>query len=354
MRNGTRPLALLAATIAALAAGAGEASAQHSRRDPLTEAVAKTRDSVVAIRYKGGKNEAVGSGVIIDERGFIVTNRHVVGSSKSLLVRLAGGAEVPATILVSDANTDLAVLRITVKQKLKALPLAPASDLILAEQVFAIGHPFNYSFTVTRGIISALNREIELPDGKTLTGIIQTDASINPGNSGGPLMNINGEMIGINVALRSGAQGIAFAINTDTIKAVLRRYLSAEKVAGVSHGLDVQERVVGEVGERSKVVVAGLQQEFPAAKAGMQSGDEIVAIGKLAVHNSFDVERALWHMQPGEQISVRVARGGKQMTLTMTLAGGRSVQTAAAATRHANGGGRTGNRSVAQTAAPRR
>jgi serine protease Do len=354
MRSGAKASSIIALTLAALVVGAGDSRAQHSRRDPLTEAVAKTRDSVVAIKYKGGKNEAVGSGVIIDERGFVVTNRHVIGSGKTLLVRLAGGVEVPAAILVSDSNTDLAVLRIRVKQKLQALTLAPASDLILAEQVFAIGHPFNYSFTVTRGIISALDREIELPDGKTLTGIIQTDASINPGNSGGPLMNINGEMIGINVALRSGAQGIAFAINTDTVKAVLRRFLSAEKVAGVSHGLDVQERVVGEVGDRSKVVVAGLRQELPAARAGMKNGDEIVAIGKLAVHNSFDVERALWHTQPGEKISVKVARGGKEMTLTMTLTGdgGGGVQIAAG--RPASGGARRKNATVAQTAAPRR
>jgi serine protease Do len=352
MRTGTKAPSLFALTLAALVAAAGVARAQHSRRDPLTEAVAKTRDSVVAVKYKG-KTEAIGSGVILDERGFIVTNRHVVGTGKTLLVCLPGGAEVAATVLVSDAKTDLAVLRINTKQKLKALQLAPANDLILAEQVFAIGHPFNYSYTVTRGIISALDREIELPSGNVLAGVIQTDASINPGNSGGPLLNINGEMIGINVALRSGAQGIAFAINTDTIKAVLRRFLSAEKVAGVSHGLDVQERVVGEVGERQKVVVAGLRQEMPAAKAGLQSGDEIVAIGRLRVQNSFDVERALWHAHPGEDVPVQVAREGRQITLTMTLTGGgRGVQTASE--RRSEGGARNGKNVLAQTAAPRR
>ncbi len=354
MRNGAKVSSIVALSLAALVIGAGGAHAQHSRRDPLTEAVAKTRDSVVAIKYKGGKNEAVGSGVVIDERGFVVTNRHVIGTNKTLLVRLADGTELPASILVSDSNTDLAVLRIRVSRKLKALPLAPASDLILAEQVFAIGHPFNYSFTVTRGIISALNREIELPDGHLLAGIIQTDASINPGNSGGPLLNINGELIGINVALRSGAQGIAFAINTDTIKSVLSRFLSAEKVAGVNHGLDVQERVVGEVGERQKVVVAGLKDEA-ASRSGLKSGDEIVAVGKLPVHNRFDLERALWHTQPGEQISVRVSRAGKQMTLTMTLTGGsgRNAQYAAAG-RNAPSTTRGGTNAVAQTAAPRR
>jgi serine protease Do len=344
MRNGTKASTLAALTLVALFAATGaEARAQYSRRDALTEAVAKTRDSVVAIKYKGGKREAVGTGVILDERGFVVTNRHVLGTGKALLVCLAGGTELDATVLVSDASTDLAVLRVVTQQKLKALRLAPSSDLILAEQVFAIGHPFDYSFTVTRGIISALNREIELPDGRTLAGVIQTDASINPGNSGGPLLNINGEMIGINTALRSGAQGIAFAINADTIKAVLSRHLSAEKVAGVSHGLDVLEKVVNEVGERQKVVVAGLQQELPAAKAGLKSGDEILAIGKLAVHNSFDIERALWHTQPGQQISVRVAREGKQVTLTMTLTSGsdRGVQTAASR-RPANASAPTG------------
>jgi serine protease Do len=354
MRNGAKALTFSALTLAGLVIGAGVAQAQHSRRDPLTEAVAKSRDGVVAIKYKGGKNEAVGSGVILDDRGFIVTNRHVIGSGKTLLVRLSNGTELPAKILVSDADTDLAVLRITTKLKLKALPLAPASDLILAEQVFAIGHPFNYSFTVTRGIISALDREIELPDGRSLSGIIQTDASINPGNSGGPLLNINGEMIGINVALRSGAQGIAFAINTDTVKSVLNRFLSAEKVAGVSHGLDVQERVTGEVGERQKVVVAGLRQELPGAKAGLKSGDELVAIGRLPVRNCFDVERALWHTHPGEKIDVQVAREGKQITLTMTLSGGREQAAQLASAKRSGSGDRGGKTTVAQTAAPRR
>jgi serine protease Do len=336
MRNEFKALFFEALALAALVLEAAVARPQHSRRDALTEAVAKTRDSVVTIRRQDGKKEDMNSGVVIDDRGFIVTNRHVIGTGNAVVVRLADGTDVPAKVLVSDATSDLAVLRIRTKQRLKALPLAPASDLILAEQVFAIGHPHNYGYTVTRGIISALNREIKLPNGEVLTGAVQTDASINRGNSGGPLVNINGELIGINVAIRSDAHGIAFAINADTVKDVLSRHLSAERVARVSHGIDIRERVVGEVGNRQKVVATGLRQELPAAKAGLQNGDEILAIGRLSVQNRFDVERALWHTQPGEQIGVHVARGGKQITLTLTLAGVTDV-----GLQYAHPGGRT-------------
>jgi serine protease Do len=321
MTNDVKALSVCVLTLTAFVIDARVAGAQYSRRDAITEAVAKTRDSVVAVSRQGGKKEDGGCGVVIDGRGFIVTNRHVIGTGKAVVVRLADGTKVPADVLASDVATDLAVLRIHTKEPLKALPLAPASDLILAERVFAIGHPFDYSYTVTRGIISALHREIELPNGKVLTGVIQTDASINRGNSGGPLVNINGELIGINFAIRSDAHGIAFAINADTVKDMLSRHLSAEKIAGVSHGFEVQERVLGEIGKRQQVVVTGLRQDLPAAEAGLRIGDELVAIGRLSVRNRFDVERALWHTQPGEKISVRVARGNKQLTLTMTLTG---------------------------------
>src|SRR5205085_2088984 len=122
---------------------------------------------------------------------------------------------------------DLAVLRIRSNKKLAALPLAPVDDLMVGETVIAVGHPFGYTNTVSVGIVSALGREITMPTGDVLNGLIQTNASINPGNSGGPLLNVNGEFIGVNVALREGAQGIAFAINTGTVKSFLRQHLSA-------------------------------------------------------------------------------------------------------------------------------
>jgi serine protease Do len=187
-----------------------------------------------------GSNQAnkgmAGTGVIVDERGYIVTNRHVVAGATQVLVRLADDRELPAQIVVADKNTDLAILKINSPTKLPALHLGRSDDMEVGEDVIAVGHPYGYSFTVTRGIVSALGRKIELPTGAVLTGLIQTDAAINPGNSGGPLLNIDGEFIGINTALRDGANGIAFAINTGTIKNMLSEKLGALQVAGVGHG----------------------------------------------------------------------------------------------------------------------
>jgi serine protease Do len=317
-----RPL-MSAALLAAICCGApAGAKAQHSRRSPIVEAVQKTRGSIVTIRVcqrYAGRSTITGTGVIVDERGFVVTNRHVVGSSSQVMVQLADGTDLPARVLLRDSSCDLAVLRVRAGRKLPALALAPVSDLMVGETVIAIGHPYGYVNTVSTGIISALNREITMPSGEVLTGLIQTDASINPGNSGGPLLNINGELIGINAALREGAQGIAFAINAGTVRQMLSRHLSAQNVAGVSHGLACAEKVLGETGDRQRVVVADVAEETPAAAAGVQKGDEILAVAARPVANRFDVERALWEKHPGEKVALKVRRQGKELTVTLTL-----------------------------------
>ncbi len=222
------------------------------------EAVDKTKESIVTIKVAraNAAKDTVGTGVIIDERGYIVTNRHVVGTSTHVRVRLFSGKELAAAVVWSDTAYDLAVLRVDAGKKLNPLNLAPAADLMVGETVIAVGHPFGYTNTVSTGIISALGREIAMPSGDTLQGLIQTNASINPGNSGGPLLNINGELIGINVALRDGAQGIAFAINAGTVKDALSQHLSSEKIAGINHGLSCEEKILGETGDRQRVVVA--------------------------------------------------------------------------------------------------
>jgi S1-C subfamily serine protease len=227
---------------------ASDAAAQDVlRSNAAVKAIRKVKPSVVALKVPGSGNKGpVGTGVIIDERGYIVTSRHVVCGADKVVVRLLDDTELCAKVIVSDVNRDLAILKVSAGKKLPALPLGPAGDIEVGEDVMAIGHPYGYAFTVSRGIVSALERSIELPNGVTLTGMIQTDAAINPGNSGGPLININGEFIGIVTALRDGAQNIAFATNTDTIKRVLAEKLSALKIAGVSHGLQVEEKVIAE------------------------------------------------------------------------------------------------------------
>lgn len=314
-----RHLLSLAVAAILLAAPAFANEPSFARRNPVVNAVQKTKQAIVTIRVPrpNGAKDMIGTGVIIDERGLIVTNKHVVGVSKQVNVHLADNFQLTGEVLVAEASKDLAVVRIKTDRKLAFLPLAPTEDLMVGESVIAVGHPFGYTNTVSTGIVSALNREITMPTGDLLKGLIQTDASINPGNSGGPLLNINGELIGINVALREGAQGIAFAINARTVKELLSQNLSAMKVAGVNHGLTVAEKVVGETGgDRQRVVVAGFQGK------GLQSGDEILAVASRQVGNSFDVERALWNTKPGDHVELKVIREGKEMTVTLVLATG--------------------------------
>jgi serine protease Do len=314
--------------------GAGtESRAQYSRRTPIVEAVQKTRPSIITIKAmkqgQWGSKEVVGTGVIIDDRGFAVTNRHVVARAQSLTVHLADGNSVKAIVHTEDPRHDLAILRLQSGRKYQALGLAPGSDLMIGETVIAVGHPFGYTNTVSTGIVSALGREITMPEGEVLTNLIQTNASINPGNSGGPLLNINGELIGINVALREGAQGIAFALNADTVQAVLSKHLSAANVAHVGHGLACRE-VVGAGKVRQQVVVDRVAEQSAAAKAGLQKGDVVLKLGARAVSNRFDLERALWGYKAGDKIEAAILRAGKETHVALTLTEGGDSNVASA------------------------
>jgi serine protease Do len=309
---------VLAGLLAVGFLGAGtETQAQYQRRTPIVEAVQKTRQGIVSLKVKrtGSHKDVVGTGVIVDERGVIVTNRHVVVSAEHVTVRLSDGAELLGEVVVEDGSHDLAVVRIKAGKRLQALPLGPASDLMVGETVIAVGHPFGYTNTVSTGIVSALGREITMPSGETIGNLIQTNASINPGNSGGPLLNINGEVIGINVALRDGAQGIAFALNADTVQQVLSKHLSALKMSGIQHGLACKEKVAEEGAARQHVVVE-------EAATGLKSGDEIVRVGDRSVANRFDVERALWDYKPDDTVQVVVRRAGKEKAVELILAKG--------------------------------
>jgi serine protease Do len=323
-RNYRCAAALLAALLLVGRGAATEKEAKDLRRNATVKAVQKVKPSVVAVKVKqmvgGGRTkDAVGTGLIVDERGYIVTNCHVVVGNARVTIRLVDGTSIPGDVIYSSPTTDLAIVRVQTKRKLMAQPLVPAADLEEGEDVIAVGHPLGYSYTVSKGIVSALNREIEMPTGYTLTGLIQTDAAINPGNSGGPLLNINGGVVGINVAYNQEAQGIAFAISSETVKRVLSTQLSALKVSGVLHGLSCKE-VQGEKRE-PHVVVARVDPQVAAAGAEVRSGDVILAVGRLPVVNRFDVERALWDARPGEWVNVRVLRGGRELTVTLPLAG---------------------------------
>lgn len=301
-----------------------QASAQHSRRTPIVEAVARSQPSIVTIKAtkrsaSSSSRESVGTGVIVDERGTIVTCNHVIDGARELQVRLADGSEFTPQVVMAEPAHDLAVLRIQAGRALPALPLGPSSDLLVGETVIAVGHPFGYTHTVSTGIISSATRAITMPEGTVMEDLIQTTASINPGNSGGPLLNINGEWIGLTVAMRDGAQGIAFALKSDTLKHVLSRHLSALKVAGLQHGLLCQEKVSEESTKRQRVRVDSVAEQSPAASAGFRAGDTILRVANQAVANRFDVERALWDRTAGDHVELTVLRQDREIRLTLTL-----------------------------------
>ena len=179
--------------------------------------------------------------IVIDERGYIVTNYHVIQDVDVITVTLDGGSSYEGRPVSYDRKHDLAIIRVTATEQLTVMKMGTSSDLMLAETVYAVGNAFGYEHTVTSGIVSQLHRDVEVDETQSYENLIQTDASINPGNSGGPLINLNGEVIGINVAIRSGAQRIGFAIPIDDARRTIARLMSVERLNGIPHGLATRD-----------------------------------------------------------------------------------------------------------------
>jgi S1-C subfamily serine protease len=257
----------------------------------------------------------MGTGVVVDERGYILTNYHVVADVRRIQVTLYNHREYTAELVARDAESDLAVIKIPVTEPLPRMPIGISADLMEGEPVIALGNAFGYEHTVTRGIISALGRDVQVSDTQTYDDLIQTDASINPGNSGGPLMNVDGEMIGLNVAVRAGAQGIGFAIPVDQVMAVATRLMSVEQLENKRHGIvshcaDDDTRML---------VIDDVQPNSPAANAGLRAGDEILNVGQMPVVRPLDLERALLDRTNHERIPLSVVRNGQRMSLELEL-----------------------------------
>ncbi|WP_435006630.1 trypsin-like peptidase domain-containing protein [Tundrisphaera lichenicola] len=304
-----------------------------SRETPVTRAVRKVKPSVVNIssekkaastsRWPFSSEESqrprvsgMGSGVIVDGRGFILTNHHVVDKVQGIEVHLFDGTNLPARVIQSDREMDLAVLKVDAGRPLTAVAIGASSDLMEGETVITIGNAFGYENTVSQGIISSLKRNVTLADDQVYRNLIQTDACINPGNSGGPLINIDGELVGINVATRSGAQGIGFALPIDEVKRVASEMMSTRRLALKWHGMVAGESFQGEV---RRVVLSEVQANSPAEEAGFRPGDHVVRIGELPVTNTLDIERALLDAQPGSPTRVLVRRDGKDQELPLDV-----------------------------------
>ncbi len=330
------PRNALLASIAVLAFAAdviAPARAADPRRTAIVEAIESQRDAVVNIHGQklvpGGDSDAeggprrvngMGTGVVIDPRGYVVTNFHVVEGVKKIEVTMASGDSTTATLVSHDTRTDLAVIKLESSKPLRVIRMGTSSDLLIGETVIALGNAYGYEHTVTRGIISALHRNVEVSRTQRYEDLIQTDASINPGNSGGPLLNINGEMIGVNVAVRAGAQGIGFAIPVDHVVEVVTSLLSVERVDRTWHGIVAR-------GDRNGVVVTTVHRESPAETFGVREGDVITRVGDLAVSTPLDIERALLGRKAGDAVPLVVTRSDGPANITLALAAAKSQPT---------------------------
>jgi serine protease Do len=262
------------------------------------------------------KRTSLGSGVIIDgKRGFILTNKHVIIKSSTITVALKDGREFKAQIIGADPDSDLAVLRISPKDDLPAIEMGNSNNLMIGETVIAIGNPFGFSNTVTTGVISATNRSIRV-DNLFYHDFIQTDASINPGNSGGPLLNIYGELIGINTAIYANAQGIGFAIPINKAKRIVTDLIKYGEVIPAWIGVTVQD-LDDELSQYLKaktvkgVLVKKTETSGPAFKAGIREGDIIRSIGSRKILSQSDFNTAMSNIAAGEAINISIWRDGK-------------------------------------------
>ena len=279
--------------------------------------------------------QGAGTGFIYDPAGFIITNNHVVAGAQRLRVQLPppDGRFFDARLVGTDPQTDLAVLKIDAPPGLPTVPLGNSGALQVGEWVVAIGNALALPGgpTVTAGVVSALGRDIQEPGqggsrgGPTLFGLIQTDAAINPGNSGGPLVNLRGEVVGVNTLGAAQANTIGFAIAIDTAKPIVEQLRQGGRVVRGYLGIvpqNVTPSVAAALGlaRNDGLVVLQVGANTPAARAGLQRGDVVVGIGDVPVQDQEDLDRALTNrFRPGETVPVRLVRGGSEQTVQVTL-----------------------------------
>ena len=278
--------------------------------------------------------EGIGSGVIFDSNGWILTNRHVVAGSQKLTVRLNDGRRFDGRIYGIDTLTDLAIVKVETTG-LPAAPIGDSSTIQVGQLAIAIGSPLGtYSNSVTSGIISALGRTIQVQGGQ-ITNLIQTDAAINPGNSGGPLLDAAGNVIGINTAIASNGQGIGFAIPINIARPIMQQALAGEKLArpwiGVRYQMidfalqEAEKLPVAQgawisggqdaTGQPQPAVVPG----SPAEKAGLKEGDIITSVEEITIEGNHPLDAVLTQFAPGKTVTIEILRGGQKLTLQLTL-----------------------------------
>ncbi|MGM0446064.1 MAG: S1C family serine protease [Bacillota bacterium] len=269
--------------------------------------------------------EGYGSGFVVTKDGYIITNEHVVHNAEEINVTINGFDEpIPAEIVWAEYDLDLAILKVEVDQDLYAIPLGNSDNLKPGEWAVAIGNPFGLNHTVTTGVISALGRPIQIPSSsglnRTYNNLIQTDAAINPGNSGGPLLNIDGEVIGINTAVSQSGQGIGFAIPINEVKGYINDLKTEGEIKrpwlGIVYGpISDQVQSYFELNNKNGVLVHQVMENSPAAEAGIQQYDVIKEIDEKPIEKLDDVSKIIDNNNIGDTVMVKVIREGSSKLL---------------------------------------
>src|SRR6184192_8610 len=268
------------------------------------------------------KTTSLGSGVIVAGAGTIVTNVHVIERASRVRVTLNDQREFDATLVGADADADIAVLRVKAGGDLPHIPFGTSADLMIGETVIAIGNPFGLSHTVTTGVVSAVGRSLHDED-RTYSDFIQTDASINPGNSGGPLLDIRGELVGIDTAIYGKAQGIGFAIPVDRAQRVMKDLVSYGEVRHAWVGLVVQNLtpdLAQHFGVRRGVVVAQVEPKSPAEAAGIARGDAVTKVDGREVASREEFEQRIEDHAEGDRLTLTLRREGREEDVRLAAA----------------------------------
>jgi S1-C subfamily serine protease len=301
--------------------------------DTLSQGIAAVVDRVgpavvrVETPRQGRSSGGLGSGVIISPDGFVLTNSHVVNGHRDLRLTDSEGRVMEARLLGEDRDTDLALLRANAARHLPAAALGDSKQLRRGQLVIAIGNPLGFEFTVTSGVVSALGRSLRGSNGRLIEDVVQTDAALNPGNSGGPLVSTRGEVVGINTAVIAGAQGICFAVASNTAQYVLGELIRHGRVRRAYIGVSAQtvpvpRRYAAQFGlpNRLGVLVTSIEAKSPAALAGLETQDIIVGLGNDPIAGIDDLVRLLDGGRVDQTVTIKVLRFGKHLEFSITPA----------------------------------
>lgn len=292
----------------------------------IHQAVEAAGKSVVKIERLDANRQVTGtgSGFFFSSDGYLFTNSHVVHKGSYFNVMLHDGSVYPATLAGEDPDTDIAILKSTAFD-FQPAQLGAACDLQIGQLVIAIGNPMGFQHTVTTGVVSALGRSLSSENGRTIDGLIQTDAALNPGNSGGPLINYRGEVVGVNTAMIRGAQGLCFAISIDTARLIAAELMKNGKVSRAYLGMMLQQvnlvpklRSGLELKNKSGLFVTGVERNGPANKAGVADGDIVVSFNDQPVETSDGLFRLLDRDKIGQFQFIRLIRQNRLVELRIT------------------------------------